>query len=94
VLAGRDIVLLSDGSATRTFCYVMDAVDGYYRILTRPSDGEPYNIGAISPRSPMRELAERVTRIAGGAVGYRGQVVAGRPTTPTTSPTTRTVAAP
>ena len=29
VLDGRDIVLLSDGSATRTFCYVADAVVGY-----------------------------------------------------------------
>jgi hypothetical protein len=51
VLAGRDIVLLSDGSATRTFCYVADAVDGYYRILLTGRPGEPYNIGTDRPRS-------------------------------------------
>src|SRR3977135_861476 len=27
-LAGRDIVMLSDGSATRTFCYAADAIVG------------------------------------------------------------------
>jgi len=76
VLAGRDIVLLSDGSATRTFCYVMDAIDGYYRILTSGRPGEPYNIGADQPEISVRELAERVTRIAGELTGYDGQVVA------------------
>ena len=35
LLAGRDLVLLSDGSPTRTFCYVADAVVGYYKILVR-----------------------------------------------------------
>jgi len=29
VLAGRDIVMLSDGSPTRTFCYASDAIAGY-----------------------------------------------------------------
>jgi len=33
VVAGRDIVMLSDGSPTRTFCYAADAVVGYYKIL-------------------------------------------------------------
>src|SRR5690606_6906616 len=28
-LAGRDIVMLSDGSPTRTFCYITDALSGY-----------------------------------------------------------------
>ena len=32
VLAQKDIVMLSDGSPTRTFCYVADAIVGYYKI--------------------------------------------------------------
>jgi dTDP-glucose 4,6-dehydratase/UDP-glucuronate decarboxylase len=30
VLSGEDIVMLSDGSPTRTFCYVADAIIGYF----------------------------------------------------------------
>lgn len=75
VLEGRDIEMLSDGSPTRTFCYVADAVTGYYKILVRGRDGEPYNIGTESPEVSMSELAERVARIAADLFGYEGQVV-------------------
>jgi UDP-glucuronate decarboxylase len=78
VLNDRDIVLLSDGSATRTFCYVMDAVDGYYRILTSGRRGEAYNIGTDQPEISMRDLASRVARIAKELTGYDGQIVAER----------------
>jgi UDP-glucuronate decarboxylase len=74
-LAGRDIVLLSDGLATRTFCYVRDAVDGYYRVLTRGRPGEPYNIGTDRPEITMRDLADRVVRTANRLTGYTGEVV-------------------
>jgi UDP-glucuronate decarboxylase len=75
VLADRDIVLLSDGSASRTFCYVMDAVDGYYRILTWGRPGEPYNIGTDHPEISMRALASRVADVASRLTGYSRRVV-------------------
>ncbi len=75
VLAGRDITLLSDGSATRTFCYVADAVTGYYKILTRGRPGEPYNIGTDRPEISMRELAELAASTAAELFGYDGRVV-------------------
>jgi UDP-glucuronate decarboxylase len=78
VLAGRDIVLLSDGSATRTFCYVADAVDGYYRVLLHGRRGEPYNIGTDRPEISVRELADRVATVARDLTGYEGRVVAER----------------
>lgn len=74
-LAGRDIVLLSDGAPTRTFCYVADAVVGYYKVLTRGRNGEAYNIGVESPEISVRELAERVAKLAGSLFGYKGKVV-------------------
>jgi UDP-glucuronate decarboxylase len=77
ILEGRDIVLLSDGSASRTFCYVADAVDGYYRILLDGRPGEPYNIGTDLPEISMRTLAERFAAIAGPVTGYTGKVVVG-----------------
>jgi nucleoside-diphosphate-sugar epimerase len=57
-LAGRDLVLLSDGTPKRTFCYVSDAVTGYYLALFRGHDGEPYNVGIDRPEISMLELAE------------------------------------
>jgi UDP-glucuronate decarboxylase len=74
-LAGRDIVLLSDGKPTRTFCYVADAVTGYFKILLRGRPGEPYNIGIETPEISMRELAELVAETGREVLGYNGKVV-------------------
>lgn len=74
VLGGRDIVLYSDGSPTRTFCYVADAVVGYYKILVRGRSGEAYNIGVEGPEVSIAEVAERVARHARDLFGYRGSV--------------------
>ena len=75
VLDGRDIVMLSDGSPRRTFCYAADAVAGYYKVLVRGRPGEPYNIGVEQPEISMLELAERVAALARELFGYRGRVV-------------------
>ena len=50
IFAGKDIVMLSDGAPKRTFCYVADAVQGYYKILIRGGKGEPYNVGVEKRR--------------------------------------------
>jgi nucleoside-diphosphate-sugar epimerase len=75
VLAGRDIILLSDGSPTRTFCYIADAIVGYYKILVKGKPGEAYNIGAEKPEISMANLAERVTDLAKELFDYQGKVV-------------------
>lgn len=75
VMAGRDIVMLSDGSPSRTFCYVADAVVGYYKTLVRGRDGEPYNIGIDRPEISMKDLASRVVDTARELFDYRGRVV-------------------
>ena len=74
VLDGEDLVLLSDGRATRTFCYVADAVVGYVKILVNGQPGEPYNIGTESPEVSMRDLAERVATLGSELFGYSGNV--------------------
>src|SRR6185503_10577426 len=75
VLGGRDVVMLSDGSPRRTFCYAADAVAGYYKVLVKGRPGEPYNIGVEEPEVSMLELAERVAALARDLFGYRGRVV-------------------
>lgn len=75
VLAGRDIVMLSDGSPTRTFCYVADAIIGYFKIMLRGRMGQAYNIGVEEPEISMLDLAEKVVKIAKDLFGYKGKVV-------------------
>lgn len=65
VLDDRNIALLSDGRATRTFCYIADAMEGYLRALISGHDGEPFNIGTESPEISMLDLAELVIRVSG-----------------------------
>ncbi len=75
VLAGRDVVLLSNGEPTRTFCYVADAVVGYYKILTHGRAAEAYNIGVEEPEVSMAELAQMVVDSAADLFGYEGKAV-------------------
>jgi nucleoside-diphosphate-sugar epimerase len=75
ILAGRDITMLSTGSPRRTFCYVADAVIGYYKILVKGQDGEAYNIGVETPEISMADLAQRMANLARDFWGYRGNVV-------------------
>jgi len=65
MLAGRDIVLLSDGKASRTFCYSSDALTGYLLVLLSKHQGEAFNVGADAPELSMRELADLVVRVSG-----------------------------
>jgi nucleoside-diphosphate-sugar epimerase len=75
IFAGRDIALLSDGSPKRTFCYVADAVAGYYRLLVRGRAGEAYNIGTETPEISVADLAAKLAAYSAEILGYRGQVV-------------------
>jgi UDP-glucuronate decarboxylase len=75
ILNGKDIIMYSDGKPTRTFCYVADAIVGYYKILVKGNPGEAYNIGVEGPEISMNELAELMVRIAADEFGYSGRVV-------------------
>lgn len=62
VLAGEDIVLNSDGSATRTYTYVSDAVTGMFYALLRGTE-TAYNIADPAGLVSIRELAELFTQV-------------------------------
>jgi nucleoside-diphosphate-sugar epimerase len=65
ILAERDLVMYSDGSPTRTFCYVTDAITGYLLALLSTEDGQAFNIGIDQPEISVQDLAELVIRISG-----------------------------
>ncbi len=75
MLNQRDIVMYSDGTPTRTFCYIADAIVGYFRILLLGKNGESYNIGTESPEISMRVLADTVVSVAEDLFDYKGKVV-------------------
>jgi len=75
VLRGEDIVMLSDGAPTRTFCYVADAIVGYLKVLVRGRSGEAYNIGVDGPETSIADLADRFVAAGQELFGYEGAVV-------------------
>lgn len=62
VVAGRDLVLNSDGSAVRTYTYVSDAVAGlFYAVLAGTEMA--YNIADANGLVSIRELATLFTQV-------------------------------
>ena len=53
----RDIVIKSDGSAVRAFCYLADAVRGFFTVLLAGQIGQAYNIGNAKAEVSVQELA-------------------------------------
>ena len=75
ILMNQDIIMFSDGSETRTFCYVADAIIGYYKILVKGHSGEPYNIGVEAPEISIFNLAKRLVKTARELFGYQGNII-------------------
>ena len=71
VLNGENIVLLSDGRPSRTFCYITDAITGYLLLLLSDQNGEPFNIGTDYQEISMAELAKLIVKISRNAFGTK-----------------------
>lgn len=53
----ENIILNSDGSAVRAFCYIRDAVHGFFKVLFDGKPGEAYNIASDRDVLSVKELA-------------------------------------
>lgn len=74
VRQNHDITMFSDGSPTRTFCYISDAVTGYLKALLYAQEGfEAFNIGMDRPEISIRQLAGIYTEAGKETFGYTGQ---------------------
>ena len=58
-LAGSEFPIYGDGWATRSLCYVSDAVEQLFAVLLDGQPGEPYNVGSTEEVS-IFEFAWRV----------------------------------
>ncbi|MBI4342125.1 MAG: NAD-dependent epimerase/dehydratase family protein [Candidatus Omnitrophica bacterium] len=71
ILKGEPLNIYGDGTQTRTFCYVTDAMIGFTKALVRGRSGEVYNIGNPSPEVSMLDLAKAMEQTLGRALEIR-----------------------
>jgi UDP-glucuronate decarboxylase len=66
VVHHRDIKLKSDGSAIRSFCYLSDAVRGFFKVLLHGQPGVAYNVANPEGTLSILELAELLVGMSSG----------------------------
>lgn len=64
IAAGEPLMIYGDGRQTRTFCYIVDAMVGFFRVILNGVPGEAYNIGNPDPEVTMLELAAAFERMS------------------------------
>jgi dTDP-glucose 4,6-dehydratase len=62
-LVGEPLTVYGDGLQTRSFCYVTDMIDGFYRLMMS-SEHDPVNIGNPT-ETTILEFAERIRTLIG-----------------------------
>lgn len=77
VLQGRNISIFSDGSPTRAFCYVADAIVGYFLCLFH-GKYDYFNIGMDKSEISVRKFAEVYVEAGREIFDYSGAVVFSR----------------
>ena len=60
IIAGKDIVLKTDGSKAHCYCYSRDALVALLMLLTKGVSGEAYNVSNEDTFCSIREMAERL----------------------------------
>ncbi len=58
IVKGEDIVMNSDGSAVRLFCYVSDAIVAYLKVVLDGECAEAYNVANLKGESSIYDLAK------------------------------------
>ncbi len=64
IKSGDPLHIYGDGTQTRTFCYITDALVGFFHIFLKGVPGEAYNIGNPKPEVSMIDLAEALKKIS------------------------------
>jgi nucleoside-diphosphate-sugar epimerase len=63
IVHGRDIVMKSNGSARRAFCYLADATLGFFTVLLKGENCEAYNVGNDQAEVSIVDLAHCLARL-------------------------------
>lgn len=65
---GEDIVIKSDGTASRAFCYLSDTVAGIFSVITKGEAGSCYNIGNPHEYMSIMQLAGLVASLSDNGI--------------------------
>lgn len=68
--AGMPLAVYGSGTQTRTFCYLTDAMIGFFLVILRGVPGESYNIGNPRPEISMLGLIETIERVLGKPIKF------------------------
>jgi nucleoside-diphosphate-sugar epimerase len=63
IVNNNDIVMQSDGSASRAFCYLSDATIAFFKVLLNGKNGEAYNVANPTCEITILELAEKLVAL-------------------------------
>lgn len=63
VASNKEISLYGDGSQTRTFCYVTDAIVGFLKVLVNSPQADVFNVGNPSPEVSINDLVQVVGKV-------------------------------
>jgi len=69
-LNGNSLTVHGNGLQTRTFCYITDAMAGFFKTLLIGKPGEVYNIGNTENEIPMKDLAALFESLTDGKTSY------------------------
>lgn len=63
--------IYSDGKQTRTYCYISDAIEGFFRVFCNGQSGEAYNIGSDIQEISVLELLEIMEKSIDRKIKYK-----------------------
>lgn len=59
----QNIVMKSSGEARRAFCYLADAIAGFFTVLFKGQNGESYNVGNDKGEISIGDLAKKLVNL-------------------------------
>lgn len=75
VRQNKNIVLFSDGTPTRTFCYISDSITGYLKCICHANEEfNTFNIGIDKPEITISQLADIYIQAGKEIFNYKGKL--------------------
>ncbi len=75
ILSKKNITIYSDGSPTRTFCYIADAIHGYLNALIIGKSGDYYNIGNDQDEITVKNLVKKIIFLSSKIIDFKPKII-------------------
>jgi UDP-glucuronate decarboxylase len=71
IKGGLPLNVYGNGDQTRTFCYITDAIVGFFLALVKGVPGGAYNIGNPTPEISMIDLVKTIEKLLGRNIPHK-----------------------